>query len=40
MPPGERHKQRRARNIAVAALLVAFVVLFFFVTLAKLGWTP
>lgn len=37
MPLHEEHKKRAGRNYALAGILVAFVVLFFFVTLAKLG---
>ena len=37
MPLHDEHKKRAGRNIALAAVLGALVVLFFFITLAKLG---
>lgn len=37
MPLGERHRQRRGRNYALAVVLLAWVVLFFLVTLVRLG---
>jgi hypothetical protein len=37
MPPHDRHKQMRWRNIVVALLLLGLVVLFFFITVAKMG---
>ncbi len=36
MPIGDRHRERRGRNLAMAWLLVAVVVLFFVVTIVKL----
>jgi len=36
MPLHDRHKQLRWRNITVALILVGLVVLFFFMTLAKM----
>ncbi|QFT33693.1 hypothetical protein FIV00_24580 [Labrenzia sp. THAF82] len=33
----EQKKKRRARSIAIAAVLVAMVVLFYIVTIIKLG---
>ncbi len=37
MPPHPLHRRQRLKNIALAASLGALVVLFFLVTLAKLG---
>jgi hypothetical protein len=37
MPLHDRHKQMRWRNLAVALILVGLVVLFFFITIAKMG---
>ncbi len=37
MPLHEEHKKRAGRNYTMAGILLALVVLFFFVTLAKLG---
>jgi hypothetical protein len=37
MPLSDRHKQMRWRNIAVALILLGLVVLFFFITIAKMG---
>jgi len=37
MPLHDEHKKRAGRNYALAAVLGALVVLFFFITLAKLG---
>lgn len=37
MPPHPLHRRRRWRNAALAASLGALVVLFFLITLAKLG---
>jgi len=36
MPLSDEHKKRRGRNYALAAVLVALVVLFFFITIAKM----
>ena len=36
MPLSDEHKKRAGRNYALAAVLLAFVALFFFLTLAKL----
>jgi hypothetical protein len=33
----ELHRRRRGRNLAVGAVLIAFVLLIFGVTIAKLG---
>lgn len=37
MPLSEEHKRRRGRNLALGAFLFGLVVLFFIVTLVKLG---
>ena len=37
MPIGEEHKKRRGRNFALAGFLLFLVVLFFAVTLVKMG---
>lgn len=37
MKPHEIHKRRWPRNALVGGLLIAFVVLIFFVTIAKLS---
>tara|TARA_B100001939_G_scaffold315424_1_gene300610 strand:- start:7335 stop:7454 length:120 start_codon:yes stop_codon:yes gene_type:complete len=37
MPLHEEHKKRAGRNYALAAVLLALVVLFFLLTLAKLN---
>ena len=37
MSRSERHKTRRARNWALFAALIAFVVIVYLVTVAKLG---
>ncbi len=36
MPLSEHHKKRRGRNLALAAVLFGLVILFFFITIAKL----
>lgn len=36
MPLSERHKKRRGRNLALAGVLVFFVVLLFIISLVKL----
>lgn len=36
MPVGDRHRERRGRNLALAWLLVALVALFFVVTIVKM----
>ncbi len=36
MPIHEEHRKRRGKNIALALSLAAFVVLLFFVTLARM----
>ncbi len=36
MPITEEHKRRRGRNFALAGILLALVVLFFMITIAKL----
>jgi hypothetical protein len=33
----ELHRRRRARNLALLAVLVGFIALLFFVTIAKMG---
>ena len=37
MPIGRMHKERRAKNVVIALLLAALVLLFFVLTLVKLG---
>lgn len=37
MPLHKEHKKRAGRNYVLAAVLGGLVILFFFVTLAKLG---
>jgi hypothetical protein len=37
MPIEETHKRRRGRNIALAAVLVALILLLYLITLARLG---
>lgn len=37
MPLSELHTRRRGRNYALAAVLFGLVLLFFFITLAKMG---
>lgn len=37
MPISEEHKKRRGRNIALALALGALVVLFFAITMVRLG---
>jgi hypothetical protein len=37
MAPSVRHRERRSRNLALGAALIAFVVLIFFVALYKMG---
>ncbi len=37
MPITEEHKKRRGRNIALALVLVGLVVLFFAITIVRLG---
>lgn len=39
MPLHEEHKKRAGRNYALAAILGGLVILFFVVTLVKLGVT-
>jgi hypothetical protein len=36
MPQHDEHKRRRARNIALAVVLFALVLLFYFITIAKM----
>lgn len=36
----ERERQQRAKNLALGAVLLALVALFFAITLVKLGATP
>lgn len=40
MPITERHKRQKSKNFALAGVLFALVVLFFAITLVKLGATP
>mgnify|MGYP007063404852 FL=1 len=37
MPDKEYYRRRRWRNYALAGVLLALVVLFFFITLARMG---
>ena len=37
MPLHPEHRRRRGRNLVLALSLVGLVVLFFFITIAKLG---
>ena len=37
MPPGEMHRQRRGRNIALAGALLVMVLVFFAVTIVKMS---
>ncbi len=37
MPITQQHRRQRARNLALAGVLVALVALFFAITLVKLG---
>lgn len=37
MPLSEEHKKRRARNWAIAAVLLALVVLFYLASIAKMA---
>jgi len=37
MPVSDMHKRRRARNLAIAAVLFGLVALFFFITIIKMG---
>ncbi len=39
MPPGDRHKERRARNLVLAVVLFLLVVLFYVITIVKMGET-
>ncbi len=36
MPIGDRHRERRGRNLAMAWVLAALVALFFIVTIVKM----
>ncbi len=36
MPMSERHRQRRGRNIAIAGVLFALVVIFFIASIVKM----
>ena len=36
MPLHDEHKRRRARNFALGGVLLALVVLFYFITIAKM----
>jgi hypothetical protein len=37
MPEGPMHKQRKSKNLAVAAILFGLVALFFVGTMARMG---
>jgi hypothetical protein len=37
MPQRDEHKRRRARNIALAVVLFALVVLFYSITIVRMG---
>jgi hypothetical protein len=37
MPQQDEHKRRRARNIALAVVLFALVVLFYSITIVRMG---
>ena len=37
MPVSDEHKKRRGRNYALGGVLLALVVLFFFITIAKMS---
>jgi len=37
MPLHDEHKRRRARNLALGGVLLALVVLFYFITIAKMA---
>ena len=37
MPITEEHRRRRGRNFALAGVLVALIVVFYLVTLARFG---
>jgi hypothetical protein len=37
MALSDRHRQRRGRNLAVAGVLAALVILFFFITIIKMS---
>jgi len=37
VPISEQHKRRRGRNLALAAVLFAIVILFFIITLVKMS---
>lgn len=37
MPMSDEHKKKRGRNVTLAVVLAAMVVLFFTVTVVKLG---
>ncbi len=43
MPIGKMHKQRKGRNLAVAGILVFFMVAAFFITMINMqgqSWNP
>ena len=40
MPRPDEDKRRKARNYALGAALAALVVLFYFITIAKMTGTP
>ncbi len=37
MPITDQHRRKRGRNLALAGVLVALVILFYFMTLARMG---
>ncbi len=37
MTPSEYHRQRRGRNLALLAVLAALVVLFYVITIVRMG---
>jgi hypothetical protein len=37
MPITDQHRRKRARNLALAGVLIALVFLFYFMTLARMG---
>jgi hypothetical protein len=39
MPLDDRHKLQRSKNIALALILLAFIALFYFLAIIKVGAT-
>ncbi len=39
MASGDRHKRQRVKNLALAGVLLALMVLFYLITLVKMGGT-